>query len=1054
MKHLNFISLGASVFCAATALLAQSTLNPLPSREVGQPRMQATSASPNGVEGREVNRPQGIALDTTASPPILYVADTVNNRVLAWRNPVSASNGAKADLILGQRDEFTTLPQGPRSPAGSTLSTGLFQPTGLVVDSGGNLYIADTGNNRILRFPRPFDQPPGLQLPDFVIGQPSFNSGSPGSTPPLPSPTTLALSTGTNNSISGFVVGLAFDSQNNLWVSDAANHRVIRFPASALASGQPSGPAADRVLGQQDYVTRAALPVNTNNRLVKAPVSTTAGPAYINTPAGIAFDPSGRLFVIDGLSRVLVYNPPFPQGSFASRIMGVSTKPVVDETGLNNPQGITMQGASPLVVDFSAHRILRFPPYDQWPAEATTFSPAANGVIGQGDFGASSPNRGLREAAEMTLFGPVAAAVASNALYVADTFNNRILVFPDNGGNFIAANKVFGQVAFSYTAPNLVEGRELNVYSGIDQQTSSGRSPLPLGSAVIDGSSSPPVLYVADTFNNRILGYRDARRVRPGDKADLVIGQGTGDASFYRSVANYGSAAASTPNDSGLNGPAGVAVDASGNLYVADFGNSRVLRFPTPFQQRANTIQRANLVLGQAGFTTPPTTDATARTMAAPFGLAFTVEGHLLVSDAVHNRVLLFRKPDGGDFTNGMNAFAVIGQPDFISVTGSSAENRMITPRDIATDTDDRLYVADYGNNRILIFSRAAVPSADPSSVLTLTNVDRVGARLRGPVGVYVSRNTGEVWVTESGAGRVVRYPRFDVLTSNALADSSVVANTPVGVTQDDAGNLYVTEAINRVTMYYSLMLPTNAANGMQATTSRPLSPGQYVSLYPPTENLIFAGNTEVFSTVPMPTALADTQVLVNDRPVPLHFVAPRQINFLTPMDLPTSGTAEIQVVRPSTGEIIAVSMVPLGPVAPGLFTQGSVGYGQAAALNQDGVTINSVSAPAARGEVISLFGTGQGFIPGAPADGSTPDGKQILAPENLRVFMNALELDRSDILYSGLAPNLIGTWQINVKIPSRVPPGNAIPIVISLRDIPNIDPQNAATRTTIAVKQ
>ena len=72
-----------------------------------------------------------------------------------------------------------------------------------------------------------------------------------------------------------------------------------------------------------------------------------------------------------------------------------------------------------------------------------------------------------------------------------------------------------------------------------------------------------------------------------------------------------------------------------------------------------------------------------------------------MVSDAGHSRVLFFRRPTGGDFTTGMAAEKVIGQPDFFTVAAGAAANRMSSPRHIALDTDDRLYVADAGNSRI-----------------------------------------------------------------------------------------------------------------------------------------------------------------------------------------------------------------------------------------------------------------------------------------------------------------------------------------------------------------
>ena len=105
-----------------------------------------------------------------------------------------------------------------------------------------------------------------------------------------------------------------------------------------------------------------------------------------------------------------------------------------------------------------------------------------------------------------------------------------------------------------------------------------------------------------------------------------------------------------------------------------------------PFEQTrtGGERRRANLVLGQRNFN-EKFTDASRFNMGAPYGVAMTVERHLVVSDAAHNRVLFFRRPAGGDFTNGMAAERVLGQPDFTSTARVTAGNRMFGPRHIAS---------------------------------------------------------------------------------------------------------------------------------------------------------------------------------------------------------------------------------------------------------------------------------------------------------------------------------------------------------------------------------
>jgi uncharacterized protein (TIGR03437 family) len=228
-----------------------------------------------------------------------------------------------------------------------------------------------------------------------------------------------------------------------------------------------------------------------------------------------------------------------------------------------------------------------------------------------------------------------------------------------------------------------------------------------------------------------------------------------------------------------------------------------------------------------------------------------------------------------------------------------------------------------------------------------------------------------------------------------------------------------------------------------------------YATLRPLT-GATFGEETKVFTDVafpPMTRTLGDVQVLVADQPAPLHYVSPRQINAFIPMGSPTTGTVEVQVVRVSTGQILASYPVQMGVASPGLFTANSSGTGPLAALNEDN-SLNTAGNPIARGQVIQLFGTGQGFVPGAPPDGEPASG---LVPTDVRprVIIGTDFVADSDIQYSGLAPGLVGLWQINVRIPERVAPAAAVVVVVVQRDVPSNNPEiPAQIRTTIAVKQ
>ncbi len=230
-------------------------------------------------------------------------------------------------------------------------------------------------------------------------------------------------------------------------------------------------------------------------------------------------------------------------------------------------------------------------------------------------------------------------------------------------------------------------------------------------------------------------------------------------------------------------------------------------------------------------------------------------------------------------------------------------------------------------------------------------------------------------------------------------------------------------------------MVSSAESGRLPRTSSRPveapsqpyyLAPGAYASLFPFSVSLpvTATGNT----VLPMPTTLGGVQVLVNGLPAPINYVSPSQINFVVPFEAPTSGTAQVAVVNPSTSQVIGSGLMAMNVAAPGFFIINPAAgttpaAGQIAALNCNKIVngscddaVNGTANPANPGSTIQLFLTGQGagLTPSAPPDGQASTG-QVKTSTQPVVYIGGTQ---ATVSYSGLAPGYPGLWQINVAIP------------------------------------
>lgn len=1005
--------LTVSLFTLQAAELSTSAY-----RVLGQRGFQQNGV--NMVQGFELSAPAGLALDLRNGNARLYISDTGNHRILGYADVRSYQAGDPPALILGQANRQFSVPNGI-GPGG------LNGPLGLAVDPNtGNLYAADTGNSRILRFPDPFANPARVE-PDAVYGQASFNSVAPQATRRnLNRPRALA-----------------FDSFGHLWVADSGNHRLVRFNAAVLDSITP--PELDAVIGQPDFVSAFA---NSGAGAISA--------SGFDIPTALVFDAQDNLYAADfNNARILRFprepgssnlspaaNAVWGQADLGTR--GVPTQ--VTPTRLAGPVGLAVDSSGSVYVSVATdHRILVFP-------SAPSSTP--NFVFGQRDFTSNRANAGAApRASASTLSSPTSLAVDSEGnVYSADTGNNRVLMFPPRTPS---ASRVWGQLDYSANSPNQVKPASLN-------------SPVKMA---IDYSTPPYALYVADPNNHRVLGWRDASRFRDGDPADFVIGQ----PDLFTAHANLDTPNPNTPSQVSLASPAGLCVDSNdGTLYVADTGNNRVLRYPRPASQAGRITPDA--VIGQIDFTTSTSASVTASTLNSPTGLALGPDGNLFVSDSGNNRVLEFAPRPGSNAA----AIRVYGQPDFntFSPPAEAGPQTLSNPRGLFVDPSGALYVADTGAHRIVLYPNTqAAPSAGAAAAIVIGQNSftlSAASLLRTPTDVALDGD-GNIYVADFSNNRILVFPPALFLPPNGATPASVIGQRdlrstapnwdsilglasqaglfgPYGIYLDRRDTLYIGDiGNNRVVHILKKAALANAATGQPG----PLAPGAIVSL---TGSALTAEPPSADPPSPWsqrapggwPMTASGRQVVINDEiAAPIFFFHPELVTFQLPQNTPL-GTSRIAIRVAETGELVAGARTPVAASSPGIFTARDTA--QAAATNEDG-RANSSSNPAIRGTVLTLLGTGQGQVSPPVADGeAAPDAplsktvtvltSDVRGCSGAQAMCVVMGNTFGEIQYSGLAPGFVGVWQVKVKIPQNAAPGSALP----LRVIINGAPSNTVT--------
>jgi sugar lactone lactonase YvrE len=818
LKYLrsSFLSVAACSFLSLFALPAQAQVPVSVLSQINRIMGSATGAA--GYSGDTgpalsalLSQPEGVAIDGGGN---LYIADTANDCI----RRIDASTGIVTTVagIAGQ--------QGYAGDNGPGIAAQLNQPAAVVVDVHGNLYIADTGNQivRLLNL--------GTGTIKTVVGTAyttPFN-------PAVLGDGGLALSAELDAP-----AGLALDAAGNLYIADSGDNRIrevtqgTQFITTIAGNGSATynGDGIAATLASLSQPTSVAVDAAGNiyiadsshsliREVVAGNIQIVAGiagfPGYtgdghalsqqINFPTGLAVDPSGQIYFSDRASNLIrevnsAGNLVTLAGKFSAGAGLAGDGQLASAALVNQPGGTALGPGGALYIADSGNNQLRLISNGLgFPATSiATTTPVLHDIFlgvnsntKLNDLVASVGENAQQEFTASTgsgcAFDGVTVNVAGAVCKVPVTFNpgypgQRTATLQMTAGSIPGIQISFGLYGIGIGPESVILPGVIGTIMDASDATNGIGLNVP-GQAATDAAGN---LYLAD----------------PGSNVVWMLNMVTGNPTIIAGGGNLAPAQADggPAVDALLNAPTAVALDAAGNLYIAETNTSRIRKV-----NLATGVITTFAGTGNAG-TSGDNGAATAAELSAPTGIASDATGDVFIADSGNNRI---RRIDG---TTGLiTAFAGTGTNGSSGNQGYATLAELADPQGIALDDAGRLYIADTGNNMVRMVDPitgviTSVAGNGTPGFSGDTGV-AISAKLSTPSAVAVD-SAGDLYIADTVNNRVRKvYASTGIIET--IAGSAILGNSgdggpatdasldqPAGVALDSLGQIIIPDRGN-----------------------------------------------------------------------------------------------------------------------------------------------------------------------------------------------------------------------------------------------------------------